>query len=300
MVINRGRVEYNQQEEIELRRTDKDETTIELPENISVNAKIEPGRVKLMRVFKLKLDLDMQWSKIMTDYFSTPKGQNIANYLSSYTSVDIYPEAKNIFNAFKYCKWHSLKMVILGDYPHVGYQHVVQYNKNSVHNPKIKVADGLSYSSQIDWWNGIPKNLQNIVDEIDEDIHMVKEKSRHLGLQSDRLEFNDLNNAGFSLEYLARQGVLLLNESLTTSSDRNQHQYLWADFFKYIVDKIKSDKKDIVYITMGENWITQETVGFHNFIVQTSKPSMDEFRGCKCFSTANGILRRQGIVEIKF
>ena len=91
---------------------------------------------------------------------------------------NISPNQKDIFKAFKFCSFSSTKVVIFGQDP---------YFQNGV-------ANGLAFS--VNEGKKIPASLKNIYKENNKDIGKVK-------------------NSNGSLNDWSRQGVLLLNSSLT-------------------------------------------------------------------------------------
>lgn len=134
-------------------------------------------------------------------------------------SKQMSPTANLIFNAFRSCNYHETKVIIIGQDPYV--------DKNK--------ATGLCFSnpeSTIDIspslgliWGQVEKNLSGNKIRVDFDV---------------------------TLQEWARQGVLLLNSSLTVDSGRrNSHFVHWYPFLSSIIKRLSNNKKDLVFILLG-------------------------------------------------
>lgn len=134
-----------------------------------------------------------------------------------YTNFECYPPRDLIFNAFKYCSFEDLKVVIIGQDPYHG----------------TGEANGLCFS--VNEGVKIPPSLRNIFSEISTDLNTVF-----------------LPSSG-NLEYWAKQGVLLLNSSLTVKKDiANSHKHLnWPKFTDAVIQEISSKKKHVVFLLWG-------------------------------------------------
>jgi uracil-DNA glycosylase len=181
---------------------------------------------------------------------------------------NISPNQKNIFKAFEICSFSSTKVVIFGQDP---------YFQNGV-------ANGLAFS--VNEGKKIPASLKNIYKEINNDIGKVK------------------NNNG-SLRDWSRQGVLLLNSSLTVEvGNPGSHSNIGWDIFICKIVKILSHKKNVVFILWGNH--AKKYLKFidanNNLILTSSHPSPLSahrgFIGCKHFSQCNKYLINKNIKKI--
>ena len=129
----------------------------------------------------------------------------------------IAPNINNIFRAFELCEYESTKVVIFGQDPYFqkGY------------------ANGLAFS--VNEHIPTPASLKNIYSEIKNDIGI-------------------LHNSIGCLEGWAKDGVLLLNSSLTVEiSKPGSHSKIgWHKFITNVV-KLLSNKKNIVFILWGNH-----------------------------------------------
>jgi uracil-DNA glycosylase len=133
--------------------------------------------------------------------------------------LEIYPPPSEVFAAFNYFNFNKLKIVIIGQDPY--------------HQPKQ--ANGLAFSVK----DGIkiPPSLQNIFKEIHNnfDKKYIKPESGNL-------------------EYLAKQGVLLINNTLTVRQGKpNSHLKIWKGFSTIIIREIMKRQKNVIFMVWGNN-----------------------------------------------
>ena len=184
---------------------------------------------------------------------------------------NIFPSNQNIFNAFKYCKFNKLKIIILGQDPY--------------HN--FNQADGLAFSVQ----SGvkIPPSLINISKEIKMDLN---------------IKFPMVNG---NLMHWAKQGILLLNTILTVEMNKPQsHARIgWSEFTNKVIQKISGIKRNLVFMMWGthaQNKINLISKQKNHLVLKSAHPSPFSahkgFFGCKHFSKANQHLKKNNIEEI--
>lgn len=138
------------------------------------------------------------------------------------------PTMENWFRAFKACPFNKVKVVWLGLSPY--------FNKDNYTG--LNVADGLAFST--DTKHTVPPSLFQLYKGMEWDMW------KGINLNMDRT-----NN----LEYLADQGILLLNSALTTiygSSD--SHLDIWKPFIAFVIDTLNTLKKGdpIIYCGFGK------------------------------------------------
>ncbi|MBQ9602037.1 MAG: uracil-DNA glycosylase [Neisseriaceae bacterium] len=182
----------------------------------------------------------------------------------------IFPAAKDVFNAFKLTEFANIRVVILGQDPY--------------HN--IGQAHGLAFSVQ----NGItpPPSLVNIYKELSQDI---------AGFQ--------IPQHG-NLTHWAEQGVLLLNTVLTVRAHQaNSHaQYGWETFTDRVIEQINQHRQHIVFMLWGSHAQKKGAkINRQKHLVLTAPhPSpLSAYRGffgCKHFSQANHYLLENGFDAI--
>ena len=123
---------------------------------------------------------------------------------------EILPKTNKIFDAFKYCSFSSTKVVIFGQDPY--------FQKD--------VANGLAFSVHKN--QTVPASLRNIYREIENDI-------------------GHASSTNGCLKNWAKQGVLLLNSSLTVELLKpGSHSNIGWDKFIINIIKILNNKNKIV------------------------------------------------------
>ena len=219
------------------------------------------------------VNIGNKWDDILRDEFKKEYYTNIREFLKKeYSTKTIFPDMYDIFNALKYTDYEDVKVVILGQDPYHG----------------VGQANGLSFSVK----KGIvvPPSLKNIYKEIQDD----------LDIQLD-LEDGDLS-------YLAHQGVLLLNASLTVEKSKpNSHSKIgWQILTDAIIEKLNDKKNPIVYLLWGKNAQLKEKLitNKSHLILKCPHPSPfsvhSGFFGCKHFSKTNDFLEKSGMTKINW
>lgn len=212
--------------------------------------------VKIEESWKRELapEFDKDYFRELTDFV---RGE----YLSG---KQIYPAARNIFNAFNLCPVDSVRVVIIGQDPY--------------HEPGQ--AMGLCFSVP----DGItpPPSLQNIYREIESD----------LGHPS---------STHGDLTHWAKQGVLLLNSTLTVQAHlAASHAGRGWEQFTDAVIAVLAKRKNIVYMLWGTYAQKKAALvdNTQNLVLKTVHPSpLSAYRGffgCKHFSRANEYLAQHG------
>lgn len=187
-----------------------------------------------------------------------------------YRNKVIYPPRELIFNAFNYVDFKDIRVVIIGQDPYHGFNQ----------------ADGLAFS--VNEGVAFPPSLRNIFKEMVDDVGGLMPESG-------------------DLTYLAKQGVLLLNNVLTVPEGfANGHQGEgWEEFVQNVVLELNHSKEKIVYILWGANARRKkEIISEHHYIIEGVHPSpLSSYRGffgSKPFSKANDYLIQEGKEPIEW
>lgn len=208
------------------------------------------------------VNIGNDWDALLKGEFDKDYYKDIRQYLKTeYATKTVYPSMYDIFNALKLTPYQAVKVVILGQDPY--------------HGPKQ--AHGLSFSVQ----KGvqIPPSLQNIYKELQDDLGVTPP---HHGC----------------LEEWAKQGVLLLNASLTVQAGKaNSHQGIgWQRFTDRIIELLNERKEPMVFLLWGNNARRKKALitNPQHLILEAPHPSPlsahNGFFGCKHFSKANDFL----------
>ena len=210
------------------------------------------------------------WDELLKEEFSKEYYLNLRKFLANeYKTHTVYPDMYDIFNAFKLTSYADTKVVIFGQDPY--------------HEPDQ--AQGLAFS--VKKGVKIPPSLLN----------MNKALNHELGCY--------IPNNGY-LEKWARQGVMLLNNSLTVrQSSANSHRNIgWEEFTNAVARLYNERKKPIIFMLWGNNAKEKMKIitNPHHIIMTAAHPSplsaSRGFFGCGHFKTANKILERNGDMPI--
>ncbi|MDD7318577.1 MAG: uracil-DNA glycosylase [Prevotella sp.] len=219
----------------------------------------------------MNVKIDPSWAENVGEEFDKPYFAKLADFVrSEYSSAVCYPPGPEIFNAFNLCPFDKVKVVIIGQDPY--------------HEPGQ--AEGLCFSVK----EGVmpPPSLVNIFREIEGD----------LGVKMP---------ANGSLRRWARQGVLLLNATLTVRAHQAaSHQRRgWEEFTDACIRALSRRRRNVVYMLWGgfARSKAQLIDPQHNLVLQSVHPSplsanRGGWFGNHHFSRCNDYLRSQGIEEI--
>jgi uracil-DNA glycosylase len=219
----------------------------------------------------MDVTIEASWKEALADEFKKPYFKQIAEHLKTEKKQGktIYPPGSQIFHAFEATPFDEVKVVVLGQDPY--------------HGPKQ--AHGLSFSVQ----KGVPPppSLINIFKELHEDVGVPIPAHGHL-------------------EKWAKQGVLLLNASLTVrAAEPMSHSKLgWEKFTNTVIEKVSELKEHIVFVLWGK--FAQEKQALidtkKHYVIKSAHPSplsaKNGFFGSKPFSKINTYLMKHGIDPI--
>lgn len=214
--------------------------------------------------------LKNDWAEYLEDEFKKEYYIKLrAALIKEYREHTIYPEMHDIFNALHYTAYEDVKVVILGQDPYHG--------PGQAHGLSFSVRPGVR----------IPPSLLNIYKELKDD----------LGLY--------IPDNGY-LEKWARQGVLLLNTTLTVrASQPNSHRKIgWTYFTDRVMEVLNEREAPLVFILWGNH--AREYKRFltnsRHYIIESPHPSPFSanrgFFGSKPFSKANKFLENHHIEPI--
>jgi uracil-DNA glycosylase len=219
----------------------------------------------------MDVKIEASWKEVLAEEFKKPYFKQIAQHLKTEKEQGkiIYPPGSQIFHAFEATPFDKVKVVIIGQDPY--------------HGPKQ--AHGLSFSVQ----QGVatPPSLINIFKELHEDVGLPIPRHGHL-------------------ENWAKQGVLLLNASLTVrAGEPMSHAKLgWEKFTNTVIEKVSDLKENIVFVLWGK--FAQEKQSLiddkKHHIIKSAHPSPlsanNGFFGSRPFSKINTFLVKKGIDPI--
>ncbi len=219
-----------------------------------------------------KVEIEESWYSLLEGEFNKDYFKKIRSFIrKEYKNKTIFPPPKLIFNAFNLTPVNKIKVVIIGQDPYHG--------EGQAHGLAFSVLEDIK----------IPPSLLNIYKELKEDIG------------------KEIPSDGF-LEDWAKQGVLLLNSSLTVESGKaNSHKNIgWERFTESVIQKISLKKNKLVFLLWGSYEHKKEKFIDSNkhLILKSVHPSplsaYNGFFGCKHFSKTNKYLEENNIGGINW
>lgn len=220
----------------------------------------------------MNVQMEEGWKEVLKEEFEKEYFHEIASNLRRMKAEGhvIFPPGTLIFNAFNLSPWHEVRAVILGQDPYHG----------------DGEAMGLCFS--VPRGIRIPPSLKNIYKELQDDLSI--QPASH----GDLTEW-------------AKQGVLLLNASLTVEKDKpNSHKNLgWHRFTDRVIQVLSEQKKGLVFLLWG-NYAKSKKIlidGTRHLVLESPHPSPlagGGFFGNHHFSKTNQYLESQGKAPIKW
>ena len=165
-----------------------------------------------------KVKINQSWLDRLQSEFNQPYFQKLNQFVQDqYNDSVVYPDKELIYEAFNQTHFKDVKVVIIGQDPYHG--------ENQAH--------GLSFSVKNN--HKLPPSLKNIYKELSCDLEVTVPKTGNL-------------------TPWAKQGVLLLNATLTVSAKSpGSHQKKgWEIFTDRIIELISNEKENIVFILWGK------------------------------------------------
>lgn len=165
----------------------------------------------------MEVNIHSSWKPYLISEFQQDYFQKLVSFIKhEYTQGVCYPRGQQIFAAFDYCPFENVKVVIIGQDPYHG----------------VNQANGLCFS------------VQDGVDHPPSLINIFKELQRDLGVP--------YPSSG-NLERWAKQGVLLLNATLTVRANQaGSHQNQgWETFTDAVIRLVSEQKQQVVFMLWG-------------------------------------------------
>ncbi len=214
--------------------------------------------------------IEESWKSALAEQFAAPYFEQLKQFLvAEKQQYAVYPPGPLIFNAFNLTPFDKVKVVIIGQDPY--------------HEPGQ--AHGLCFSVQPG--TKFPPSLVNIFQELQNDVGIPAPQNGNL-------------------ENWARQGVLLLNATLTVRAHQaGSHQRRgWEIFTDAAISQLSQKRSGLVFLLWGS--YAQAKIQLidtsKHFILTAPHPSpLSAYRGffgCKHFSKTNEILIQNGQTPI--
>lgn len=220
----------------------------------------------------MDVKIEASWKDKLAPEFEKAYFVKLTNFVrQEYQRTRIYPPGSRIFAAFDACPFDEVKVVILGQDPY--------------HGPRQ--ANGLCFS--VSEGVPLPPSLQNIYKELQSDLGIEPPPSG-------------------DLERWAKQGVLLLNATLTVRRGQaGSHQGKgWEEFTDAAIRTLADEREHLVFILWGA--YAQRKGAFidrsRHLVIESPHPSplsaSRGFFGSRPFSRANAYLQEHGKEPIEW
>lgn len=184
-----------------------------------------------------------------------------------YQTKEIAPSRDKIYHALELTSLADTKVVIFGQDPY----------------PTKGVATGLAFSSN----NGLPASLRNLFKELESDLGIVRTNP--------------------NLEDWAKQGILLLNTSLTVEvGNAGSHAKIgWIEVTKQVIEQLNMRPGKTIYVLLGAHAQKLEKfIADDELVLKFTHPSpLSAYRGfwgCKMYSQINNELAKLHLEPIEF
>lgn len=219
----------------------------------------------------MDIRMHSSWEKQLQSEFEKPYFKDLMRFVKhEYATQICYPEIENIYRAFNRCSYDDVKVVIIGQDPYHGF--------GQANGLCFSVNDGIAH----------PPSLRNIFKELENDLGKPYPSSGNL-------------------EPWAKQGVLLLNATLTVRAGvAGSHQKQgWEIFTDQVIKTINEQKRNVIFLLWGgfaKNKAKLIDTSKHTIITSGHPSPLSANRGYwfgnKCFSQVNSLLEQGGASPI--
>lgn len=218
--------------------------------------------------------IDPQWKNQLHEEFTKPYFQQLTEAVRhEYATAPghVYPPASRIFAAFDETPFDKVKVVIIGQDPYHG--------PGQANGLCFSVSDGVPF----------PPSLRNIFTEIHDDTGVPIPETGNL-------------------DRWARQGVLLLNATLTVREHQPKSHagWGWEEFTDEAIRRLSAERTGLVFMLWGSDAIRKSQMidrSKHLLLTAPHPSPLSAYRGffgCRHFSKANEWLIAHGQTPIQW
>ena len=220
----------------------------------------------------MQRNLPESWENILQQEFDKPYFKDLTNFVKEeYLNNQCFPKEEEVFAAFDFCSFKDLKVVIIGQDPY--------HDENQANGLCFSVKEGMKH----------PPSLKNIFKELATDLNQ------------------EIPESG-NLEKWAKQGVLLLNATLTVRAhEAGSHQKKgWETFTDAVIEQISNEKENVVFLLWGKFAESKSKLinsDKHTILTAPHPSPLGAWRGwfgSKHFSKTNDILQKSQKATIKW
>jgi uracil-DNA glycosylase len=179
------------------------------------------------------------WMKVL-DRTETMK---IMGWLKMLDQPTLCPSIRNVFKAFKLCPYRECRIVFIGQDPY----------------PQRGVAQGVLFGN----------SSQTPEDKLSPSLQVIKESVINFEIPHNLITFDP------TLESWAKQGILMINSSLTTEVGKvGVHMMKWRPFMIAFLKQMSLINPGIIYVLFGSQaQILEPYIGKNNYILKIEHPA---------------------------
>lgn len=252
---------------------------------IKIYKKIQGIEDDLINKFMIKYNIDESYRA----FFNIEKVSNIQNFINNlnFENREYTPSEEKIFRALE-MKIEDIKVCILGKDPY--------FQKG--------VATGLAFEVNKNSWNdeSINTSLKNILKLIYKTYTGEIKDINYIRKMIENNKFKILA-PNLLFESWMKQGVLLLNSSLTTLvGSAGMHHKFWTPIIRELIEYISSKNENITYLLWGNDAIVFEKNVLKGNIIKHNHPAIvgkldnpNDFMNGKSFDNTKDIVNWKGI-----
>lgn len=214
----------------------------------------------------MDVKIETSWQEQLKEEFSKEYFISIVKNIKKEISEGrkIYPKGGDIFKAFLLTPFWSVRVVLIGQDPY--------HREGQAHGLSFSVPEGVA----------LPPSLKNIYKELESDLGIPPLSSGNL-------------------ERWAKQGILLLNTSLTVrSGEPASHSKIgWHHFTDAVITKLSQNREGVIFLLWGNHAKKKRELidSAKHFILEAAHPSplaQGAFFGSRHFSKTNTLLKKMG------
>ena len=213
--------------------------------------------------------IDERWRSVIGDELLEPYWRQLQEFVATERKNHVvFPPDEQVFGALNLTAPEDVRVVVVGQDPYHG--------PGQAHGLSFSVPRGVP----------IPPSLRNVFTELHDDLGIAR--PRHGNLES-----------------WARQGVLLLNSTLTVRSGQagSHHGRGWETFTDSVLRHLGQRDNPLAFVLWGSSARSKRTlIGDWHTVIESSHPSPLSahrgFFGSRVFSLLNEHLQRHRLAAI--
>ncbi|MDX2004799.1 MAG: uracil-DNA glycosylase [Meiothermus sp.] len=212
------------------------------------------------------------WRTVLAPEFEQPYMAELLAFLKAERAQHaVYPPPQDVFNALEYTPYDRVRVLVVGQDPYHG--------KGQAHGLAFSVRPGVRP----------PPSLENIFQELESDLGVPRPSHG-------------------CLEGWARQGVLLLNTSLTVRAGQaaSHKGKGWEHFTDAVIRAVNAKTEPVIFVLWGKHAQEKQALidATRHTVLKAPHPSpysaASGFFGSRPFSKINAKLRGWGQPEIEW